>query len=80
MIIYYIDGKKFTTKYNDSITLSQISSPDENTPAWENLLTGTKFWCEKGCILHRLTGPANIHANGDEDYWLNGKQYENIHD
>jgi hypothetical protein len=40
MIIYYIDGEKFTTDKTHEIPLSKISSPDENTPAWKNLSTG----------------------------------------
>jgi hypothetical protein len=78
MIIYYIDGKKFTADNNDIIPWFYISSPDENTPAAENLKTGEKLWCEKGDKWHRLTGPAYIWV--DYAYGLNGIQYHNIHD
>jgi hypothetical protein len=78
MIIFYIDGKKYTSKTN--IPWLKVSSPDENTPAYENLVSGFKYWCEKGEIDHRLTGPSTIWADGYLEYWLNGKKYKNIHD
>jgi hypothetical protein len=37
-----------------------------------------KLWCLKGWKFHRLTGPAIID-NKRNEYWLNGKKYENIH-
>jgi hypothetical protein len=79
MIIYYIDGKKFTT--NDKwATLSRyhLSSPDEQTPAYENLETGLKLWSLKGQICHRLTGPAIIRSDGSEEFHLNGFYYKNV--
>jgi hypothetical protein len=78
MYIYYIDKEKFTTSNYDEIPWEFISSPDENTPAHENLLIGFKEWCKKGYILHRLTGPANIWYDESEEFWLNGKKYENV--
>jgi hypothetical protein len=58
--VYYIDSEKFTTDDWDGIPWDKISSPDEQTPAWENLITGEKIWCLKGNKFHRLTGPATI--------------------
>jgi hypothetical protein len=78
MIIYYIDGKKYTTDDEKEISWNNISSPDENTPAAENLKTGENLWCLKGDKWHRLTGPAYIWV--DYAYGLNGKRYYNIHD
>jgi hypothetical protein len=75
--VYYIDGNKFTTDDYADIPMHDISSPDENTPAYENLLTGYKVWCEKGFSWHRLTGPAYIDANGFKEFWLNDKEYKN---
>ncbi len=76
--IYYIDGKKFTTYDFWVIPIHQISSPNEQTPAYENLTTGKKLWCEKGKIFHRLIGPARICPNGRDEFFLNAKKYENI--
>jgi hypothetical protein len=76
--IYYVDGEKFITDSYDAILVSEISSPDENTPAYEVLETGQKLWCEKGWRWHRLTGPARICFNGRDEFWLNDKLYENI--
>jgi hypothetical protein len=78
--VYYVDGEKFTTDKTHEIPLSKISSPDENTPAWENLSTGKKYWCNKGLFLHRLTGPAVINSDGQEHFWLNDNAYKNVHD
>jgi hypothetical protein len=78
--VYYIDGEKFTTDGYDNIPFDNISSPDEETPAYEDLSDGFKAWCLKGRILHRLTGPAYILRNGIEQYFLNGKDYDNVHD
>jgi hypothetical protein len=87
MIIYYIDGNKYISKTN--IPILKISSPDEQTPAYENLELGFKFWCDKGDvyhrltggdIYHRLTGPAIIWNDGYQEFWLNRKKYKNIHD
>jgi hypothetical protein len=75
--IYYIDGKKFTT-HNGYIPWSKFSSPDENTPAWENLSTGFKLWCRRVRILHRLTGPAKIFPDGKKEFWLDEKHYQTI--
>jgi hypothetical protein len=78
--IYYIDGEKFTTVIPYIIPVFKISSPNENTPALENLSTGYKRWCEKGYILHRLNGPSIINPN--KPYWFHIKnvRYKNIHD
>jgi hypothetical protein len=76
--IYYVDGKKFTTNDSDEINRYIISSPDENTPALENLSTGSKLWCKKGYIWHRLTGPAYIYHDKSEQFWLNDKRYVNV--
>jgi hypothetical protein len=79
MIVYYIDGKKFIADKPNEIPVDEISSPDENTPAYENLETGFKFWCLKGQIFHRLTGPASINdADNSDAFWLNGTYYHNI--
>ena len=77
--IYYFDGKKHITKNVNEIPIYEISSPDDKTPAYENLTTGEKVWCLKGDFWHRLTGPARIYPNGRETFWLNDKLYENIH-
>jgi hypothetical protein len=78
--IYYIDDKTFTSDILDVIPFYKISSPDENTPALEDLKTGYKYWCLKGWKIHRLTGPARICPNGSYDFFLNDKKYTNIHD
>jgi hypothetical protein len=78
--IYYIDNEKFTTDNYFDIPRYHVSSPDENTPALQDLNSEHKVWCEKGRILHRLTGPAYILRNGIEQYFLNGKDYDNVHD
>jgi hypothetical protein len=78
--IYYIDGKKFTTDEYVNIPFDIISSPDENTPAWEDLTDGEKGWCKKGYVLHRLIGPAKIWADSDKWFYLNGIHYTNIKD
>jgi hypothetical protein len=57
----------------------EISSPNENTPAYENLSNGYKLWCKRGWFWHRLTGPAFISDNGRKEFCLNDKPYENIH-
>jgi hypothetical protein len=89
MIIFYIDGKKYTVDVNrvcdkDIIQKKKLtldySSPDEQTPAWENLKTGEKLWCEKGWRWHRLTGPAVIRLDGTKEFWLFNKKYENVTD
>jgi hypothetical protein len=80
MIIYYIDGEKYIAKKYENIPIYKISSPNENTPAYENLESGYKFWCKKGDINHRLTGPSSIWPDGYLEYWLNGKKYENVND
>jgi hypothetical protein len=77
--IYFIDKKKFTTNKYGEIPWKDISSLDENAPAYEST-SGTKLWCKKGRILHRLIGPAYISRNGIEQYFLNGKDYDNVHD
>jgi hypothetical protein len=78
LCIYYIDGEKIISDYSNKIPLYDISSPDENTPALEDLTTGFKFWCEKGRIYHRLTGPAIIYSDGSEYFFLNDEPYENV--
>jgi hypothetical protein len=78
--IYYVDGKKYKTKEGYKIPFDKISSPDENTPAYEDLESGEKIWTEKGRIWHRLTGPAIIWPDGSYDFYLNDKKYQNIHD
>jgi hypothetical protein len=78
--VYYVDGKKFTTDTFDKIPKNNISSPNENIPAIEDRNTKYKEWCDKGNIIHRLTGPAIIHANGSEWFYLNNIFYENIRD
>jgi hypothetical protein len=75
--IYYVDGEKYTTDDYDEIPLDDISSPDESTPAYENLSNGFKFWCLKGRIWHRLTGPAYVD-NGIERFYLKDQRYENV--
>jgi hypothetical protein len=80
MIVYYIDGEKYPTNDWNKIPWKDVSSLDENTPAWESITTKSKLWCRKGRILHRLTGPAYISRNGIEQFYLNGKYYETVHD
>jgi hypothetical protein len=76
--VYYIDSEKFTTDYCDNIPWDKISSPSEETPAFENLETGQKIWCEIRDRWHRLTGPARILPNETCQFYLNGKRYETI--
>jgi hypothetical protein len=76
--IYYIDGEKFTTNYPSEIIIYQISSPDESTPAYEKE-SRFKFWCKKGRIYHRLTGPAVIYTDDRVQFWLSGYYFNNIH-
>jgi hypothetical protein len=76
--IYYVDGKKYTTDNADDIYWRWISSPNEDTPAFENTQTGEKYWCNKWWIYHRLSGPVYIWSNGKEGFWLNDKHYDNI--
>jgi hypothetical protein len=76
--VYYIDGKKFTTDDHAEIPIDEISSPDENTPAYEEI-NGFKVWCEKYYRWHRLTGPAFIPRNEKEEFWLNNREYDNVH-
>jgi hypothetical protein len=79
--IYYIDNEKFTTDNYFDIPRYHVSSPDENTPALQDLNSEHKVWCEKGRILHRLTGPARIYSDRSYSFWLNDKNYfNNIHD
>jgi hypothetical protein len=79
--MYYIDGKKYTTNDWNEIPRYELSSPDENTPALEDLETGYKYWCKKGKFLHRLTGPASINNKDNSGaFWLNGNYYYNFHD
>jgi hypothetical protein len=73
--IYYVDGEKFTCTTWGDIPKYRISSPDENTPAYEDLLTGEKLWCLIGYIFHRLTGPASIDYVGNYEFYLNGEEY-----
>jgi hypothetical protein len=79
MFVYYVDGERYTTDNDNIIPRNIISSPDENTPAYEKI-NGPKVWCEKGYIWHRLTGPAFISPNGTELFFLNDWRYKNIHD
>jgi hypothetical protein len=76
---YYIDKKKFTTKNYNEIPEYEISSPGENTPAYQRS-DGIKVWCQKGHILHRLTGPTCILPDGSEYFYLNDKEYKNVQD
>jgi hypothetical protein len=39
MIIYYVDSEKFITDDYNKIPWKEVSSPDENTPAIQNLKT-----------------------------------------
>jgi hypothetical protein len=61
--VYYIDGEKFTTDDIDNVPFYEIFSPNEETPAYQELESGEKLWCEKGYIWHRLIGPAVIYAD-----------------
>jgi hypothetical protein len=80
--IYYIDGEKFIAeKYVFDLNKQLlISSPDEETPAFEELEIGYKYWCKKGYHWHRLTGPAYIDYDGNYDFYLNDNAYKNVHD
>jgi hypothetical protein len=80
MNIYYIDGKKFTTNNYDDVPIYEISSLNEDTPAWENTKIGEKIWCNKGWYWHRLTGPCYIGATGEKQFYLNDKFYNNINE
>jgi hypothetical protein len=75
---YYINGEKFTTDNYREIPEYEISSPNEQTPAYERS-DGIKFWCKKGHILHRLTGPTCISPDGYY-FYLNNKIYYNVKD
>jgi outer membrane protein assembly factor BamB len=77
MEIYYIDGKKFIKSKNKKIPWDYISSPDEQTPAYEDTLTGEKIWCKKLRAYHRLTGPAEIFPDGKKYFYLNSVCYYN---
>jgi hypothetical protein len=81
-IIYYIDGEKFIVDdwFKIENMLFDFSSPNEETPAWENLETGKKVWCLKGYRYHRLTGPAIYWASGDYSFGLYGIFYDDIYD
>jgi hypothetical protein len=76
--IYYVNGKKFTTDFYYRVPWGEVSSYSENTPAYEDTLTGEKLWCLKGIIYHRLTGPAFIRGDGSIEFYLNDKRYENV--
>jgi hypothetical protein len=76
--VYYIDGKKFTADNYFDIPHYDTSSPNENTPAIENLSNGSKVWCKKGYIYHRLTGPAVITNDGEENFYINDRCYFDI--
>jgi hypothetical protein len=78
--IYYVDGEKFTTNKITTIPWFKHSSPNENTPAFEDLKTGHKHWCLEGHILHRLTGPVSILSDGTKTFYVNGKTYDNVQD
>ncbi len=78
--IYYIDGEKFTNDNANEIPFREISSPNEQTPTFEDLETGHKFWCLKGWYWHRLTGPARIWPDGSYSFWLNDHAYKNVND
>jgi hypothetical protein len=80
MFIYYVNRKKYTTDDEEDIPWHKVSSPNENKPAVEYILTGYKVWCKKRYFRHRLTGPAIIWPDGYLEYWLNWKKYKNIHD
>jgi hypothetical protein len=73
--IYYIDGKRFITKNFNHIPKNLISSPNDETPAYEDLENGYKIWSKNDWRWHRLTGPANIDSDGDKSYWLDGRYY-----
>jgi hypothetical protein len=76
--VYYVDGKRFTTNNYDEIPWDDISSPDENTPAFIDTMLCRNVWYLKGKVYHRLTG--KIFDGHDEYFYLNDKYYENVHD
>jgi hypothetical protein len=78
--VYYVDGEKFTGETLNDVPSFRVSSPDENTSAYENLETGYKVWSKKGWFIHRLTGPARIFPDGREYFYLNNIYYENVKD
>jgi hypothetical protein len=81
MFIFYIDGRKLVSDNYEDILWGFISSPDENTPAFEDLTTNEKLWCEKGFIMHRLDGPARLWSDETMLFYINDKCYfSNIHD
>jgi hypothetical protein len=79
--VYYIDSEKFTTEIYSKIPWRVISSPNEDTPAFE-ILGYYKEWREKGWVhgWHRLVGPARMWKNEQDEFYLNGKYYENVKD
>jgi hypothetical protein len=70
--------KNFTTDYYVNVPIYEISNPVENTPAFEDTLSGEKIWCLKEFIHHRLTGPARIRSNETYEFWLDGKHYSTV--
>jgi hypothetical protein len=76
--IYYIDGEKFTTDNINDIPWEELSSPNEKTPAFENLENDHKRWYNIGGIHHRLTGPAVITGDKKEQFWLYDKRYYTV--
>lgn len=54
-----------------------LSLNDE--PAFENLFSGYKGWFFEG-NLHRESGPAQYWSDGNYDFYLNDKKYENMND
>jgi hypothetical protein len=76
--IYYIDGKKFKTDNYQKIPWFDISSPNENTPAIQELNSEFKIWCKKSRFMHRLNGPAGISPTGTKYFYLNDKGYVDI--
>jgi hypothetical protein len=80
MFVYYVNGQRFETDNFGKIPWFDISSPNENTPALEDLSDGYKEWCLKGRIRHRLIGPSVLYSNGNYDFFLNENYYETVNE
>jgi hypothetical protein len=37
---------------------------------------GNKFWTDKEGVFHRLDGPAIERADGENQWWKNGKKFK----
>jgi hypothetical protein len=80
VIIWTKEGRFEAVSWLESgFVISQLHSPNEETPAFEHLSTGHKQWYFEG-KLHRESGPAKIWTDEEYSFWLNDKVYENVND